>query len=144
MMLKSTYSAQIFRLRVLSACPNHVASVGDSTGRPISTVSTDLNNLNAGQRLSVTVLRYPYRYLPKIPTATSQLATLVFGVWLCWSRSRRLELLCSEVSRFPFNINETFKNIRINNRLVHGSRKCNAELSLGYVTLKYASFTLYT
>jgi hypothetical protein len=48
------------------------------------------------------------------------------------------------ISRFLFNLNETFKNIGINIRLVHGSRKCNAELSLGYVTLKYASFTLYT
>jgi len=42
MMLKPTYSAQIFRLRVLSACPNHVASIGDGTGSPISTVSIDL------------------------------------------------------------------------------------------------------
>ena len=45
---------------------------------------------------------------------------------------------------FHLIVNETFKNIRINDLLVQGSRKCNTALSLGYVTLKDASFTLYT
>jgi len=45
---------------------------------------------------------------------------------------------------FHLIVNETFKYMRINNLLVQGSRKCNTELSLGYVTLKYASFTLCT
>jgi hypothetical protein len=45
---------------------------------------------------------------------------------------------------FHLIVNETLKNICMNNLLVQGSRKCNTKLLLGYVTLKYASFTIYT
>jgi len=45
---------------------------------------------------------------------------------------------------FHLIINESFKYIRINNLFVQGRRMCNTELSLGYVTPKETSCTLYT
>jgi hypothetical protein len=52
--------------------------------------------------------------------------------------------LVVRLADFHLFVNETLKNICMNNLLVQGSRKCNTKVFLGYVTMKYASFTMYT